>query len=191
MILPRSDKMATKGEASLRNQSGVALVIALIMIVVLTLIGLASTFTSDFEIKLSGNKRGSTDCFYTADSGVQGLQANIANFNFNSDTYATITDPTSLPQDFQNRSIDSKLKTPQLVLPAGPSFNKPPILTMYHTTLTGAPRGAHFSAAGNYQFAYFYIDSVGCDQLDVSPVTYNCEHEEEVFRLLPTSQGGI
>ena len=46
-----------------KSESGAALVIALIMMIVLTLIGLASTFTSTFEIILSGEKKRSTDAF--------------------------------------------------------------------------------------------------------------------------------
>src|SRR4030042_3382975 len=72
--------MATKLNITLKDQSGTALVIALIMMIVLTLIGLASSYTSIFEIKLSGNKRGTTDAFYAADSGVQIVMANIDNF---------------------------------------------------------------------------------------------------------------
>ena len=64
-----------------KDESGVALVVALILMIVLTLIGLASTFSSTYEIKLSGNKRGSTDAFYAADSGVQVTTANIKNFD--------------------------------------------------------------------------------------------------------------
>ena len=81
--------MSSKAHFILKDQSGVALVIALIMIVVLTLIGLASTYTSTFEMKLSGNKRGTTDAFYPADSGIQVVVANIENFSlpgkYNSD----------------------------------------------------------------------------------------------------------
>ena len=69
--------MVTQTGNIFKNQSGVALVIALIMLIVMTLIGLASTFTSTFEIKLSGNKRSSTDAFFAADSGVEVVKANI------------------------------------------------------------------------------------------------------------------
>ncbi len=75
--------MNIKNSSILKNQSGAALVIALIMMIVLTLIGLASIFTSTFEIKISGNKRGSTDAFYSADSGVQVVMARVENFNIN------------------------------------------------------------------------------------------------------------
>ena len=61
--------MDKKSNLILGNQSGVALVVALLMIVLLSLIGLASSSTSTFEIRLSGNKRGATDAFYTADGG--------------------------------------------------------------------------------------------------------------------------
>src|SRR3989337_1858514 len=63
----------------INDQSGAALVVALIMMILLTLIGLASTFTSTLELKLSGNKRGSTDAFYAAEGGGQVVLANIAN----------------------------------------------------------------------------------------------------------------
>lgn len=63
-----------------KDQSGVALVIALILMVALTLIGLASTFSSTYEVKLSGNKRGSTDAFYAADAGAQWAKKDVTNF---------------------------------------------------------------------------------------------------------------
>ncbi len=174
--------MTENNKLMLRNQSGAALVIALVMIIVLTLIALATTLSSNFENMLAGNKRGSTDCFYTADSGIQASLSNHSHFN--SAAYTPVTN-SSLPSDLQDQSIDSKL-SPAL----GLGLSKPPNVTIYHTTLTGSPRGLHMSAAGNYAFGYFIIDSVGCDQLDVSLVTFNCEQREQVVRLLPTSQGG-
>jgi hypothetical protein len=170
----------------LEDQSGAALVIALIMIVVLTLIALASTLSSTFENKLSGNKRGSTDSFYTADSGIQAALTNISNFDTTS--YTLVPNTGSLPTDLRNQSIDRKLISPSLGLSI---LNIQPNVTIYHTTSTGPPRGLHLSAAGNYGFAYFIIDSIGYDQLDVSLVPFNSEQQEQVVRLLPTSQGGI
>src|SRR4030042_4528316 len=96
----------------LRGQSGAALVIALIIMVVLTLIGLASIFSSNFEVKLSGNKRGSTNAFYAADAGVQSVMANLSNFNL-SGNFVTVN-PSTLPTDLQNQSIDSKFPSPSL-----------------------------------------------------------------------------
>ncbi len=59
--------MDKKSNLILRNESGAALVVALLMIVILSLIGIASSSNSTFEIRLSGNKRGATDAFYSAD----------------------------------------------------------------------------------------------------------------------------
>ncbi len=84
--------MATKADSILKNRSGTALVVALMMIVVLSLIALASSNTSIFESKLSGNKRASTDAFYAADTGISAITTNIANFNLNSYDANTHTD---------------------------------------------------------------------------------------------------
>ena len=80
--------MSKKSNLILRNESGVALVVALLMIVILSLIGLASSSSSTFEIRLSGNKRGATDAFYSADAGAKSVMADITNFNT---TAASIT----------------------------------------------------------------------------------------------------
>jgi len=180
--------MTIKANFSLKDQSGAALVIALIIMVVLTVIALASSFTSIFEIKLSGNKRGMTDAFYTADGGVQAVLPNIANFN--ASTYTLIADSSTLPQSLLSESIDSNFSASTLSLPPGVNFTDPPTVTIYHTTITGAPRGSGFSAAGGYEYSYFIIDSIGRDQIDVDLFKSNCNVREKVVRLLPTSQGG-
>ena len=52
--------MAIRMADRLKAQSGSALVVALLMMMILSAIGLASIFASTFELRLSGNKRGST-----------------------------------------------------------------------------------------------------------------------------------
>lgn len=173
---------------SSRDQSGAALVIALIMMIVLTVIAVAASFTSIFEIKLSGNKRATTDAFYTADGGVQAVLP--GNTNFYTSSYTLIPNSGSLPQTVRNESIDSKFSSPTLSLPTGVSFTDPPNVTIYHTTKTGAPKGLGLSASGNYDFAYFIIDSIGRDQIDVALLKSNYEVIEKVLVLVPTLQGG-
>lgn len=56
--------------AVLKNEKGIALVIALIMLIVLTLIGISSINSSIFETKLSGNERVGSSAFYAAEGGV-------------------------------------------------------------------------------------------------------------------------
>lgn len=55
---------------SLGDQKGVALVVALIMLLVLTFLGIASISSSVFESKISGNERWGSNAFYAASGGV-------------------------------------------------------------------------------------------------------------------------
>ncbi len=180
--------MGTKKSGLLRNQCGAALVIALVMIVVLTLIGLASTYTSIFEVKLSGNKRGTTSAFYTAEAGGESVLASISNFMVTG-SYKAV-DITKLPEILKKEPIDLKFSSPTLSLPPAVVFSVNPQVTIYHTTRTDAPRGSGQSATGNYEFNHFLVRSVGNDQVDVSLLPSRCEVVEKVVRLLPSSQGG-
>lgn len=54
----------------INNEKGVALVIALIMLIVLTFIGISSISSSVFETKISGNERLGSSAFYAAEGGV-------------------------------------------------------------------------------------------------------------------------
>ena len=55
----------------LRNEKGVALIIALLILLVLTLIGISAINTTTFETSISGNERVGTDAFYAAEAGIQ------------------------------------------------------------------------------------------------------------------------
>ncbi len=54
-----------------KDQKGVALVVALIMLLVLTLIGMSSISSSFYETKISGNDRFGAAAFYAAKGGVE------------------------------------------------------------------------------------------------------------------------
>jgi len=179
--------MGKKSNLILRNESGVALVVALLMIVILSLIGLASSSTSTFEIKLSGNKRGATDAFYTADGGSQSVLANLGNFS--TAYYTTVSDPNTLPVELRNEGIVSKQTSPSFSSPAGISYHEAPQVTIYYTNTGNPPKALGLSAI-NFEFNYYIIDSVGRDQLDASANKSNCEIREKVVRLIPTMQGG-
>ena len=53
------------------NEDGSALAIALIMMVLLTLIGVSASRTSEIELKISGNDKFHKMAFYAAESGWQ------------------------------------------------------------------------------------------------------------------------
>jgi len=178
--------MATKNKLFLQNQSGAALVIALIILVVLTVISLSSSITSITEIKLSGNKRGSTDAFYTADGGIQATIANLANFD--SSTYALIANTGGISQDIINQSVDSMLTPPTFA--SGVAFTTPPTVVIYHETSTGAPRGLGVSATGNVGYEYYIIDSTGRDQTETDLLRSQSEVVTTVVRVYPSQLGG-
>ena len=52
------------------DQKGVALVIAILMLLVLTLIGVSSISTAYYETKISGNERFGSEAFYASKGGV-------------------------------------------------------------------------------------------------------------------------
>jgi hypothetical protein len=162
--------MMKKENVIFKNQSGAALVIALVMIIVMTLIVLAASFTSTFEIKLAGNKRGSTDAFFAADSGVQIVVANIENFD--------------LPGKYVGNKYDP------FTDPKNTNPTKAQVQINYDGTQSGAPRGMGFSATGNYEFVHYVIESMGKDQIELSPIRSTCTLQEKVVRLVPTLQGG-
>jgi len=56
---------------TLREKKGIAIIIALLMLLVLTLIGISSITTTNFETNLSGTERLKTDAFYAAEAGIQ------------------------------------------------------------------------------------------------------------------------
>ncbi len=158
--------MDIQNNSILKNQSGAALVIALVMMIVLTLIGLASIFSSTFDIKISGNKRCSTDAFYAADSGVQVVEARVDNFNinlYNTGTYNPFTDANNI------------------------NVTNAQVTVTHDTTQEGAPRGHGFSAT-NVEFEHFLIASIG--QTCANPTPSTTTINEKLVRLVPTQQGG-
>ena len=173
---------------SIRNdQSGIALVIAILMLLILTLMGSASIMTSTYEIKLSGSKRGSTDAFYATDGGIQSVLAEIENFDLSA--HFVPVDFKTLPDDLKDQSIDSKFSSPSLPLPPGVSFVDPPKITIFHAQQMNAPRGSGFSAI-SFDYEHFIIDSVGTDQTDLGIGRSSSHIREKIVNVTPTPQGG-
>jgi len=164
----RNDKLHNTYMVIYKNQSGAALVIALVMMVVLTLIGLASIFSSTFEMRIAGNKRGSTDAFYAADSGIQVVGGRVENFvlsNYNPSTheYNPFTDAANI------NPTNAEVTITDLVAEKSP------------------PRGFGFSAV-HLEFEHFMVDSTGRDQLDTTGTKSTCRLQERVVRILPIAQ---
>jgi len=132
-----------------------ALVIALVMMVVLTLIGLASTFTSTFEIMLSGEKRRATDAFYNADSGANVIIPRYVNFVPGRSNYDPFTDPANSNPTNATARID------------------------FDPLKIGPPEGESF----NNDYAYFWVESRGDDRTGMAARS-TCTINLNVYRKL-------
>lgn len=62
----------------IKNQKGVALVIALIMLLVLTLIGISAVSMTTYETNIAGNERIYNLAFYTADGGIENFRGRVS-----------------------------------------------------------------------------------------------------------------
>jgi len=161
--------MMKKESPILKNQAGAALVIALIMIIVMTLIVLAASFTSNFEIKLAGNKRGATNAFYATESGIQVALGRIENFN--------------IPGQY----VDNKYNP--FTNPNNPNPTNASVNITFDPIQQGSPRGSGISAI-SFEFGHYMIEATGKDQVEVSPIKSQCTIQEKIVRLIPTMQGG-
>lgn len=52
------------------NERGVALVVAVLVMITATFLGIAAVMTSDIEVRISGNQRTLEKAFYAADAGI-------------------------------------------------------------------------------------------------------------------------
>lgn len=72
----------------LTDQKGIALVVALVMLLVLTFIGLAAVSLTSYEAKISGNERLYNNAFYASDGGIENFRgrASAGEFVYSTDT---------------------------------------------------------------------------------------------------------
>jgi Tfp pilus assembly protein PilX len=167
--------MAEKMNIILRNQSGAALVIALIMIVVITLIALASSYTSIFEIAMSGNKRGTTDAFYAADTGISAIIA-YPTLSFNTTAY------TALPSN--TASVYNPFPFNTLNIPNPTNIASSNASITWLQNVSGPPRGGGYSAV-SVSYAYFQVQ---CTGNDTGGSGAQSTVQEEVIEIIPIAQ---
>ena len=120
----------------LRDQKGLVLIIAILMLLVLTVIGISSISTTFFETKIAGNERFGAAAFYAAkggvDVGIAQLPATTAySGNIGDETYRSGTMAASSPQPL----ID-------LGLMARGGFEKSWEFRRYQVNATGSSFGA-------------------------------------------------
>lgn len=139
----------------LGNKKGAALIIALLILLVLTLIGISAISTTTFETQISGNEKAGTNAFYAAEAGAQ------VGFNKLIDPVNKVIDPspisvTSLGTDssYWSGSLAEKGAPRALqylgewVEPANEladsptSYARPPVYSRYQVNATGESLGA-------------------------------------------------
>jgi hypothetical protein len=91
---------------SLGDQKGVALVVALIMLLVLTFLGISSINSSVFESKISGNERWGSAAFYAAAGGVDFGISRLPNITVYSETIGS-------DESFRSGSLTDSSPQPQ------------------------------------------------------------------------------
>ncbi|MCI0484770.1 MAG: PilX N-terminal domain-containing pilus assembly protein [candidate division NC10 bacterium] len=137
---------------SMKDQRGVVLVVALLVLTVLSVLGLAFLTTARTEDTIAANYRNHTAAFYAAEAGVEsGLQGlkttlganpNATDADLAKITPAALTDPNYTFSAFQVRRIRP---TPYpTTLDSGPYAGLNALATAYEVTATVAgPRGSH------------------------------------------------
>ena len=78
------------------NEDGSALAIALMMVVLLTLIGVSASRTSEIELKISGNDKVHKMAFYASESGWQ-VGGNWLDSRYPPITTSSSAGPTAMP----------------------------------------------------------------------------------------------
>jgi hypothetical protein len=62
----------------IKDEKGSVLVIALIMLVLLTILGITATTTSNIEVQIANNERNYKQAFYVANAGIEHARASLA-----------------------------------------------------------------------------------------------------------------
>ncbi len=70
--------MKTPNSHVVSNQKGIAFVIAMIMLLVVTLVGVASVSMTAYESNIAGNERIYNVTFYAADGGVENFRGRLS-----------------------------------------------------------------------------------------------------------------
>lgn len=133
--------IARKFAVNFRNEEGSILIFTLLIMLVLTIIGLAASRTTDIELKITANDILNKKAFSSADAGISYAIANTSLYgDSNIDSSAPVTD-SQTPTDALSFSVTATYVTST----AGGTFS----------------RGSGFSATGKTRFHVYRIDSVG------------------------------
>jgi Tfp pilus assembly protein PilX len=142
---------------NIANQNGAALITALVLLVLLTMLGLSNMSSTSMQEKMAANSQTINRAFQAASSGIEIVYNDAAAFDTrltedtdgtSSDSYADASDPT---KEKYNTSI------------GGSSSNKYDAVVTYNSVFvqdTKPPRGSGWDS--NFSYYYFDLSATGC-----------------------------
>ena len=158
MITPGLQPLATCASRN-RSQSGAALVVGLLLLLVLTLLAISGITTATLELQMAGNEQYQERAFQAAETGIE--QA-IENATFDTTTPSTAADQPVVPNDADNDDSYSYVM----------SFDS-------ETGVTDVPGGGYSLGTG-FQAYHFSIESEGRSERSA-----RAEHEQSVYVIGP------
>jgi Tfp pilus assembly protein PilX len=130
---------------NLRNQQGAALVIAVMILLILTVIGIYAVTTSTLETKITGFHKWHVEAFYAADAGIDYAMAQC--------TFGTVTTGTPYTH---SESADDR-----------PKFD----VTVTYRGETLPPVGSGTGTRAGFMAHHYLIHSEGEDEHDIAEAT--------------------
>ncbi len=71
-----------KTKDCIMDEKGIALVVALVMLLVLTFVGFAAVSTTSYEARIAGNERVYNNAFYAGDGGIENFRGRVSTGEF-------------------------------------------------------------------------------------------------------------
>jgi hypothetical protein len=127
----------------LKSERGAALLIAVLILLILTVLGVYAVTTSTLETKITGFHKWHVEAFYAADAGLQYALAEYP--------YGGLTSGTWTPSD----------------PPDEPDFN----VTATYLANTPPPVGSGTGIRAGFRAHHYRTDSTGKDQADIASST--------------------
>jgi hypothetical protein len=113
-----------KGQTPIRNEEGTVLIVALLMLVLLTVIGISASTISNIELQVAGNEKSYKIAFFAADGGTEAgaelLEKNIELRAFPSQPYTLPGSTVTVADaDFWSQETQPTTNTASVGLPVG------------------------------------------------------------------------
>jgi len=173
----RNDSFLATFTGPLGNQRGIALIVAISLLAIMSILGAMLLNTSTSEIQLSGNFRNYLEAFYAADRAVE----------YSTEVATTSANPIDLNKD---KTLDGKfflseqIATDRSGLASGDGVNT--VNFLYKGT---PPAGSGYDATGtSTEVRYFAISAVGIAPLKASNPSRQ-GIRAQVFRTIGVTEG--